>query len=383
MGAFNTHSPSNYLTINGLRFGGAGVAPQYVGVRELDEWSWTSHRGCFGAYTPATTCGGFERCGYTCVGAYCGYSRSHCLCDCSTCANYYPNRTLDESTGQCVDGDDGGWTVCLREPGDTFAPSPSPTAAPTSPTLAPSLAPTAPTATPTIAPTAVGQTLAVTTGRQFCELTPNGTCVTDGSKPYGSDEACTVTALVAGTLTSVGFVTQYGDRLTVGGRAYQGRTGPFEVVMAPGETFSWSSSSYRHSTGWTVCLLEGGTRSPTPTPTTRRPTTGRPSPSPTTTIPTDAPTVAPTFTGQTLKVTAGSACAALPGETGTCISSSAAVSGSCSVEVLAAGTVSSQGEFNTGRSPAVAYLTVSCVLALTLAQVPHRSPVFTSVERIA
>ena len=272
--------------------------------------------------------GGFERCGYTCVGAYCGYSRSHCLCDCGICANYYPSSTLDESTGRCVEGTDGGWTVCLREPGDTLAPSPSPTAAPTSPTLAPSLAPTSPTAAPTLAPTVVGQTLAVSTGRQFCSLTPNG-CVTDGSDPYGSDETCTVTALVAGTLSSVGFLTDYSDRLTVGGRGYGGGTGPFEVVMAAGETFPWASSTYRHSTGWTVCLLEGGTRSPTPStasPTTRAPTTRRPSPSPTTAAPTDTPSTAPTFTGQTLKVTAGSAScvAAARDATGTCVSSGGA-----------------------------------------------------------
>ena len=42
---------------------------------------------------------------------------------------------------------------------------------------------------------AVGPLFKVTSGRQFCEVTYGGLCVSDGRNSYGPDEACTIEAL--------------------------------------------------------------------------------------------------------------------------------------------------------------------------------------------
>ena len=41
----------------------------------------------------------------------------------------------------------------------------------------------------------------ITSGSEYCELSPDGKCVSDGAGNYGTNEACTATAQVDMTLT--------------------------------------------------------------------------------------------------------------------------------------------------------------------------------------
>ena len=89
-----------------------------------------------------------------------------------------------------------------------------------------------------------------------CEVDSNG-CVTDGAGDYGSNERCTVEVLFSGLLSSVGaFDTEsiVYDYLNINGQWYGGYTGPIEVSVSAGSTFTWSSDGNRERAGWTLCL---------------------------------------------------------------------------------------------------------------------------------
>ena len=94
----------------------------------------------------------------------------------------------------------------------------------------------------------------VTSGGQYCQVTNGGSCVTDGAGNYGNNERCVVRATQALVATATEFVTEVGwDYVTLGGAYYSGTTGPSNVAMAAGETFTWSSDRSNVGTGWTIC----------------------------------------------------------------------------------------------------------------------------------
>ena len=74
----------------------------------------------------------------------------------------------------------------------------------------------------------------------YCAIDRNG-CVTDGAGAHGNNEACTIRVNSAGLLTATHFDTEAGhDLVTIGGDRYEGQSGPRNVAVSAGSTFSWS-----------------------------------------------------------------------------------------------------------------------------------------------
>jgi len=87
-----------------------------------------------------------------------------------------------------------------------------------------------------------------------------GRCVTSANYPseYGNSQACTMTALEAGTLRVEAFYTELNyDFVLVGGLRYSGQQGPPQgVEIWPGDVFSWGSDGSVTRTGWKLCFAE-------------------------------------------------------------------------------------------------------------------------------
>jgi len=96
--------------------------------------------------------------------------------------------------------------------------------------------------------------LTVASGASFCQIDANG-CATDGAGEHGDDEACSIRASAAGTLTATQFDTESCcDRVNISGTLYRGSTGPDGVAVAAGSTFTWLSDHSVTRAGWTICL---------------------------------------------------------------------------------------------------------------------------------
>ena len=99
-------------------------------------------------------------------------------------------------------------------------------------------------------------------GPEHCEIDANG-CVTDGAEDHGDNEACAIEVLRDGVLSSVGvFSTEadsayHYDYLTINGQPYSGNTGPGNVAVTAGSTFTWQSDHSTTNDGWTVCWAPG------------------------------------------------------------------------------------------------------------------------------
>ena len=99
--------------------------------------------------------------------------------------------------------------------------------------------------------------MSVTSGSQYCEIDSNG-CATDGIGNYGNSEACTIQVNVAGSLTATSFSVESGyDYVTIGGTQYSGSSGPNNVAVAAGTSFSWYADGSVTYPGWTICLAPG------------------------------------------------------------------------------------------------------------------------------
>ena len=105
--------------------------------------------------------------------------------------------------------------------------------------------------------------LEVTSGGSFCQIDDIG-CATDGAGEHGNNEACTIRANTAGTLTATQFDTEVGwDYVTIAGTRYQGSTGPNGVPVAAGSNFTWHSDQSVTNAGWTICLSKMRSCDPT------------------------------------------------------------------------------------------------------------------------
>jgi len=116
--------------------------------------------------------------------------------------------------------------------------------------------------------------LELTPGSSFCEIDANG-CATDGGGAYGNDERCTIQVTADGTLTATQFnvepdSTCRSDFVTIDGTKYCGGTGPSNVAVAAGSTFTWHSDGDIIRAGWTICLTPSG-MNPYCDPTDRNP----------------------------------------------------------------------------------------------------------------
>jgi len=86
-----------------------------------------------------------------------------------------------------------------------------------------------------------------------------GRCVTSANYPsnYGNSEACTITALEAGTMQMEVFDTESCcDTFEVSGSTYGGTAGPPRVVLAVGGILSWTSDESEVHAGWKLCFRE-------------------------------------------------------------------------------------------------------------------------------
>jgi hypothetical protein len=117
---------------------------------------------------------------------------------------------------------------------------------------------------PCSAPEPVGGSSAwwnVVTGGEFCHLTNNGRCVTDGSYGYGNNERCTVTAVQSLFATASQYeVESCCDYVSLGSIRYQG-IGPLNTHMMANSTLSWSSDGSTTSAGFTICATSGNATS--------------------------------------------------------------------------------------------------------------------------
>ena len=94
--------------------------------------------------------------------------------------------------------------------------------------------------------------LQVQSGASYCQIDADGCAVDLG---YGNNERCTIRVSTAGTLTATRFNTERGnDGVTIGGHSYSGSTGPSNVAVTAGSTFTWSSDGSNTDIGWTICL---------------------------------------------------------------------------------------------------------------------------------
>jgi len=95
---------------------------------------------------------------------------------------------------------------------------------------------------------------AVESGHQYCHVSSDGACVTDGSGNHGSNEACVVRATQALYATATEFNTESGyDHVTIAGTQYSGSTGPFNAVMSSTDALVWTSDFSGINAGWTIC----------------------------------------------------------------------------------------------------------------------------------
>ena len=73
------------------------------GETAFDAPATVSVAGCWDANTETEDCAGYQNCGYTCVGVWCGHAGSVCPCSCDSCAVYHGGWVLDLRTARCID----------------------------------------------------------------------------------------------------------------------------------------------------------------------------------------------------------------------------------------------------------------------------------------
>ena len=116
-----------------------------------------------------------------------------------------------------------GCTACAQCCGTPPPPPPSPSPPPPAPQ-----------------PPAMSEWWSITSGTQYCQLTQNGMCVTDGVGAYGNNERCTVMARRDLFVTATEYtVESCCDYITIGSTIFRGSgNGPNALYMLNGATFS-------------------------------------------------------------------------------------------------------------------------------------------------
>ena len=94
----------------------------------------------------------------------------------------------------------------------------------------------------------------VVSGSEFCHITDNGRCVTDGQGQYGNQESCRVMALRPLSLTTTQYSVEYNyDHLTVGGVRFDNGHGPQGMKLPAGSDLVWKTDGSAVGAGFTVC----------------------------------------------------------------------------------------------------------------------------------
>jgi hypothetical protein len=104
-------------------------------------------------------------------------------------------------------------------------------------------------------PVAPGQLMwTVTSGSEFCHITSDGSCVTDGHNRYDNNEDCTFKAAAQMTITAKNFhVESYYDYLMVGSEKYTGTQGPMNKLVDADTLFRWNADNIVKGDGFEIC----------------------------------------------------------------------------------------------------------------------------------
>ena len=95
----------------------------------------------------------------------------------------------------------------------------------------------------------------IKSGSRYCHIVGGGRCVTDGVGIYGNYEYCEVEALQTLIMTAEQYdIEDDYDFLTVKGVQYeQSGSGPNNVPMQAGDTWTWASDDGEQKDGFTIC----------------------------------------------------------------------------------------------------------------------------------
>merc|ERR1711939_978230 len=94
----------------------------------------------------------------------------------------------------------------------------------------------------------------IVSGSEYCQISNDGLCITDGVGGYGHNENCEIRTLrpLIATATQYHAENNY-DFLTVAGVEYRGEDGPHEVQLGQGAQLVWKSDHSVSQDGFTVC----------------------------------------------------------------------------------------------------------------------------------
>ena len=103
----------------------------------------------------------------------------------------------------------------------------------------------------------------IVSGSDYCHLTQNGACFTDGVGNHANNERCTVRATQSLYATATYFQTEtYYDFILMSGTRYSGTAGPANVQLAAGATVLWRADRSVINGGFIIC----GSTSPVAAP---------------------------------------------------------------------------------------------------------------------
>ena len=91
--------------------------------------------------------------------------------------------------------------------------------------------------------------------------TASGNCFRSPNYPnsYNNNDACTITALASGTLSSTTFSTESRyDVLRVDGRSFSGTTGPNGLSVTTSSSITFAADSSYTSSGFEICMIDAG-----------------------------------------------------------------------------------------------------------------------------
>ena len=95
----------------------------------------------------------------------------------------------------------------------------------------------------------------IESGSRYCQIVDGGRCVTDGVGNYGDNEDCEVEALQTLIMTTEQYdIEDDYDFITVKGIQYElSGSGPNNVPMQAGDTWTWESDDSERRDGFTIC----------------------------------------------------------------------------------------------------------------------------------
>jgi len=115
----------------------------------------------------------------------------------------------------------------------------------------------------TVCATPVSELWEIVSGIEFCQISNDGLCITDGVGGYGHNEICEIRTLQPLVATATEYDIEHGyDFLTVAGVKYMGADGPQGLQLDQGAELVWLSDFSVGKAGFTVCATPVSTPAP-------------------------------------------------------------------------------------------------------------------------